>query len=115
MFPMRGLNYGRQARIGLCTSAGCSALPRVKSTARYAQRTTKRSHWVGRLLRLDPGVPRAGALAKYASAFFRTSSSCSARAKARRNRINSACSSERRPEPGNASTSPWTAPHSTDR
>src|SRR3546814_12790219 len=68
----------------------------MKATSRHTQRAAQRTHRVVFLLRLDPGVPRAGVLAKYASAFFRISSSCSDRANAWRSRINSACSSERR-------------------
>src|SRR3546814_8022881 len=93
MLHVRGLDHGSQPYVSLLARTGRASLPCMKATSRHTQRAAQRTHRVVFLLRLDPGVPRAGVLAKYASAFFRISSSCSARANAWRSRINSACSS----------------------
>src|SRR3546814_1893507 len=81
MLHVRGLDHGSQPYVSLLARTGRASLPCMKATSRHTQRAAQRTHRVVFLLRLDPGVPRAGVLAKYASAFFRISSSCSARAR----------------------------------
>src|SRR5687767_9980252 len=95
MLHVRRPDHGSQAHVGPRARARNASLPSMEAAARDIQGAAHGAQRVGFLLPLDPGVPRAGALAKYAFAFFRISSSSSALANARRNRISSACSGDR--------------------